>query len=128
MTTLEDDIARVAALRGKTGLAQNYVQEARSIERRGRGASASEIRDLFAIPDGRERADIRVYDHLPPRSRRLLQDVPINASAEKYADLLDRMRDESCLISAVQDCLPAVVHDWVVKHYGLSHPSAAKVI
>lgn len=125
MSELDDEIARIAALRGRPADTANYVTEARAIQRRARQIHSSEIRGLFSMPETGD--DLRVFDRLPRRSQMVLAELPINASSGKYADLLLRIRDEAALIDAVRDQLPGIMRDWLLDHFGRGHPSARKL-
>ncbi len=116
--SLDDDIARVAALRGKP--VANYVEA----ERDRRRIHSSQVRDLFKMAS---KGDMRAYDALPRRSRLILSELPINASAVKYRALLAHMQSETGLVEAVRDCLPGIVRDWVLDHYGRDHPGARRL-
>lgn len=120
MTELAGEIARIAALRGKS--IANYEQ----IDRESRRLTATQVRAIFRVPDN-SRGELRAYDALPERSRMVLSDLPINASAMNYAQLLRQIRDEGALIRAVRDVLPGVLRDWVLDHYGRNHPSTRKL-
>lgn len=124
MGELQDDIARIAALRGRP--AANYVAEAERLDRAGRRIAASEITDLFNVPAD-VRLDFRAFDRLPAKSREALRELPINASAVKYADLLMRMGQEVGLIYAVHAELGDIVKNWVVRHFGATHPRARRL-
>lgn len=128
--TEDDDAdltAAIAAAARRRGVdPANYQVESQALDRASRRIHASEIRNLFKVPND-PRADFRAYDALPARSRVVLSELPINASAAKYADLLVRMRDEAALIEAVRDVLPMVVRDWIVDHYGRGHPRLTRL-
>lgn len=124
MSTLEDDLARIAALRGRP--VENYIAEAKRLDGRQRGVHSSQLVDLFRL-DGDYRREMRAYDRLPPRSRLVLSEAPICPSASKYADLLARSGDEVFLIDALRDCLPGIVRNWALDHFGRDHPSARRL-
>jgi len=119
MTDLADDIARIAALRGRH--VANYEQ----IERDRRKVSHAEIVGLFRVPDAMY-DEMREFDRLPATSRQALSNLPLNASAIRYKALLNRARDERGLIRVIAMVLPEVVHGWVKRHYGTDHPTTRK--
>jgi hypothetical protein len=125
VTTLGQDIARIAALRGSRPV-ENYIAETQEIDLRKRTVSAAEVRSLFRL-DANIGRDLKIYDRLPSRSRMVIAEAPICMSATKYADLLMRMRDEEALIEAVRDQLPGAVRNWVLDHFGPKHPSARRL-
>lgn len=117
--SLEADIARIAAMRGK--LARNYQVRARQVH-------SSEVRGLFRMAESEAGdVDLRAFDALPKASRRALSQLPLQASALKYAELLLRTGDEDCLIDALEDQAPGIIHDWAMRHYGPDHPTARKL-
>ncbi len=120
MSDLADDIARIAALRGRP------VADYERIDREQRRISAAQVRGIFLVPNNRA-GEFRAYDELPERSRMVLSELPVNASAIYYRQLLSQIRDENALIRAVRDVLPGVLRDWVLDHYGRNHPSARKL-
>lgn len=122
--SLEDDIARLAALRGKP--AANYTAEAQRMAREARRVHSSEVVSVFRMMAD-TRSDFRAYDALPRASRLMLRELPVNASAVKYADLLIRMESERSLIDAIRDHLPGVVRHWLLDHYGSSHPGTRRL-
>lgn len=124
MTDLQADITRIAALRGRP--AANYVAEAERIDRQGRRVTAGEIVDLFQVP-GDVRLDFRAFDRLPEKSREALRELPLNASAVKYADMLVRMGQEAGLIYALHAELGDIVKNWVLRHFGATHPRARRL-
>lgn len=118
---LEDDIARVARLRGKSP--ENYQREAVSAEAVARSLGAQRVRSIFfASPNAA--ADIRVYDALPMASRVFLRESPLNISALHYSELLEEVGDQAALIDLLSQVIPLRVQEVVRQKYGASHPQA----
>ena len=119
-----DDIARIAALRGRP--AANYLTGQHALNVQARAISPVEIIDLF-VNAVEPRHDLRVFDALPRGSRELLVELPFCASAAKYADLLARVGDEAALIATVRAYVPTVAREWVRRHYGPAHPTMRRL-
>lgn len=102
MTTLDDDIARIAALRGRTP-----EQAARAIAaaHAPRYPQRSEVdRILVMTPD--TDLDLRAYEALPPKSRAFIRESPRPLNACAWAELLVLTQNEDEIIKAVGYCLP----------------------
>lgn len=95
MTELEDDIARIAALRGKK--AEDYAPAARA-----KLAPHPTHIDLIMTPQPNRRRDIRATDTLPPASREFLRESPLMLNSVVWADALAGGIDEGLLLEAVR--------------------------
>lgn len=85
MPTLEDDIARIARLRG--GDPETALASAADLqEERGR-AWRAQASGVFQL-DGQFAEDLKVFDRLPRASRLFIFNSPVPICARKYADLL----------------------------------------
>lgn len=124
MTELEDDIARVAALRGQTPEQAAAAAEALRLQRRRDALSEQRIGGLFlALAD--QKRDLRVYDRLPPASRAFMrEETAVHVCAIKWREALDLCGDEAALLAAVRAYL-AENMPYHAKHgYGPDHPAA----
>ena len=101
MPTLDDEIARVAALRG-CGVAD--VHAAASERRRYPTRPEVEV-ILRSNPDPAD--DLAHFDILPSRSRAFIRDQQRPLNAHVWAELLQRVGDEDEIIKAVAYCLGA---------------------
>lgn len=119
--TDEDDIARVARLRGRNPL--NYTSERVSVETVAMKLGAESLRGIF-VPPHDPGTEMLFYDALPKPSRMLIADSPVAISAVKFADLLEIAMDQAALISLVRQIIPLRLREIVVRRYGPKHPQA----
>lgn len=119
--SLESDIARIAALRGKP---VNYYTE-RPAERV-RGIPPETIGHLFALSQDWRREQ-RVYDRLPARSREYISEAVLPINAQWWHSLLDQYGAEEEIISLVEAQMPGRRRDWIRKHYGRDHPGLRRL-
>lgn len=122
MADLDDDIARIAALRGRP--VEEVRQTAERIDRERRRVSDSEIRDLFDVPDGRSEVDLDIFDKLPAELRVAIYDCPLMVSASKARVLYERTGHAGCIADGIRDQLPAMLKRYARQHYGKEHPAA----
>lgn len=105
MSQLDDDIARIAALRGRGADAPELIAEQARGERRIAWADV----DLIFKPNPEVYADIAAYDALPERLRLFLREhsvaAPLNAMA--VMRLLQSGKTMDDIIGAVQQRLSA---------------------
>lgn len=118
MAELEDDIARIAALRGKT------VEEVQAADLRHRRVTAAEITNLFDVPIGYIEDDLEALDALPRSLRQAIAACPLIISAQKALILYRRTRDAGCIIAGINDQLPSAVGRQARAKYGPDHPAA----
>lgn len=121
MSALDDDIARIAQLRGVDPA--NYQREAHSVEALARKLGPLRVRSIFFAPRNAA-LDIRIYDELPRASRLFLRDAMVNISALKYSELLEEVGDQSALIDLLSEVIPLRVSEVVRTKYGPDHPQA----
>lgn len=119
MTDLAADIARIAALRGKP--VDTYL----AADLRNRRINETQVRGIFQVPNA-PIAEFRAWERLPAQSRRVLMELPLQTSAQRYSNLLSQIRDERALIEAITDVLPDMVRAWLLRHYGRDHPGAGR--
>jgi len=121
MADLAADIARIAALRGRS--ADHYVQA----ERMRRSVPFKDVLPVF-MEAGRvwPADDMAAFDQLPPASRRAIASLPNVVCATIYRDLLDRIQDERALILALLDVAPHAMRTLALKQYGSEHPQASR--
>lgn len=102
MTALDNDISRIAALRGRTP-----EQAARAIAaaHAPRYPHRHEVDRIFAM-SGATDDDFRAYEALPPKSRAFIRESPRPLNAVAWADLLVLTQNEDEIIKAVTFCLP----------------------
>ncbi len=124
MSDLTSDIARIAALRGKP--VANYNLAAQAYAEARRRVDPAEVFGLFRLPDMPSR-ECAMVDVLPARSRALIKESPLAISSLKYADLLQRVGDETSVVDAVRAYMPQVVAGWIRDHYGRTHPSLRRL-
>lgn len=121
MSSLEDDIARIAALRGRP--APNYQADA---QRQARHLPSGYAARLFSgNPNPRD--DLAFFDRLPQRSRDFIRECwwPLNAGW--WAEILIGGVPEDVICDAVLAQLPDRRHDWIMRHYGPTHPSTRRL-
>lgn len=122
MSELEDDIARVAALRGKS--AEHYISGA---WRARTSITQQEFMLLFTGQPVAE-VDIAAYDVLPERSRHFIIEFPLHINAERWLLLLSSGVTEERLIELVRLNERTLAASWVRSHYGPSHPGATRPV
>lgn len=98
MTELDDDIARIAALRGRK--AEDYAPEAVA-QRRRVVPTARAIAALFH-PTESERNNLDLTDALPEASRLFLRECPLVLNTDIWANALEAGVTEADLIKAAQ--------------------------
>lgn len=119
--TLEDDIARVACLRGRDP--GNYHRKVNSVEEIAQRLGSKRVRSIFfAITD--PTFDIRVYDALPMASRVFIREAPVHISALKYSELLEDAGDQAALIELISQCIPFRIQEVTRHKYCPTHPQA----
>ena len=125
MSDLDDDIARIAALRGKKR--EDYIDPATNSYRSSGGTSvgAHHIALIFT-PGGDVETDLEAYDALPPSARQYVRNCPLPLNAPCYADALVHMDGER-LETLVQAHLPGQMRAWIQRHYGTGHPSVRRL-
>ena len=96
MSTLEDDIARIAALRGRT-----VADVLASAEAHKRKLPIAVI-DTILHPTSDSRADLEFFDALPADSRAFLREHEKMLNAVAWAGALEAGYDEALLIEAVE--------------------------
>lgn len=105
MSSLEDDIARVAALRGRKGDTQALIEEAEHLKRR---VAWADVDMLFQAPESAH-TDMDAYDELPQPLRDCFREAPtlkpMNATAALR--LIQRGVPVDSIIKAVQHRLNA---------------------
>ena len=104
MTTLDEDIARIAALRGKP--VEHYTA-AEARRREARRMINPLTLGRIGTPSSDARLDLAAYDRLPERSRRFIISCAAPINALVWRDLLaDLDGDEDALIDAVRAAIP----------------------
>lgn len=121
MVDLEDDIARIARIRGRDPV--NYQRAALSVHAVARKLGPERVRSIFFAPKN-SIADIRVYDALPLASRVFIREATVHISALKYSELLEIAGDQSALIGLLSQVIPLRVQEVARKNYGETHPQA----
>lgn len=127
MTSLQDEIARIAALRGKPA---NYytAPEAMTPERLSERVPAHVWANLFTMVPSQIPADLQHCDRLPQASRTFVKELPIPLNAAVYRSILTAANgSEDCVISLVQARIPGNVRNWLNKHYR-NHPNVRKYL
>jgi len=119
--TLQDDIARVARLRGRAP--ENYQREAVDVQTLAWRLGPQRVRSIFFAPLD-PTADIQVYDALPMASRAFIREATVHISALKYSELLKEAGDQSALIGLLAHIIPLRVEEVVRAKYGPDHPQA----
>lgn len=94
MSALDDDLARVAALRGKP--AEDYVGKAAPSPR----LTRQTLLLVFQLQPATER-DLAAYDALPPTSRTFIRECPLPINALVWASALE-IFGEAALIDAAR--------------------------
>jgi len=121
VTTLEDDIARIAALRGKP---TNYYTD--PALRPERPLSQQLLDNLFSMPPSPER-DLRFYDQLPDESRRFVSEAPLPINAAVYGALIQNAGGSEERVASVTTArLPGQMKAWLLRHFGRDHPNLRK--
>lgn len=118
---LDDDIARIAALRGKPA---NYYTERQAD--RARSIPPETLTHLFTLSQDWRREQA-VYDHLPARSREYISECILPINAQWWDSLLDHYGAEEEIISLVEAQMPGRRRDWIRKHYGRGHPGLRRL-
>jgi len=122
MNALEDDIARIAALRGQS--ADAYIDANRSAQAVAMQIGPAAVRRSFVLSD-RPRDDYAVFDLLPPLSHQLLRESPVPINSIVYWDLLDQADgNEQALIALFRACIPLQACENARRHFGRTHPDA----
>lgn len=119
--TVDDDIARIARLRGRDPA--NYQRATVSAETVARKLGPQRVRSIFLAPQD-NRLDLLVYDALPLASRVFLREATVHISAIKYSELLEEIADQSALIDLLSQVIPMRVREVVRRNYGPDHPQA----
>lgn len=116
-----DDIARIAALRGRD--ANYYARLQRSAAER---ISDQTVGSIYRMqPDSR--ADLRAFDQLPEHSRAFVRESVMPLNAISYDSVLESCHgDEDTLMSRLTSMSAAHTRTWVLRHYGSDHPSVRK--
>lgn len=122
MAELEDDIARVARLRGLTKrqvdvtivraheLEQLAAERARQYWALERGAA---LDNLWVPMDGTVREQMAAYDRLPPKSRAFLAEIARDISARRYEIALEIFDgDEDRLMETIKERLAPASTSW----------------
>jgi hypothetical protein len=120
-TALDDDIARVARLRGRDP--GNYQCETISIEVVAKKLGPLRVRSIFFAPENAT-MDIQIYDMLPLASRVFIREATVNISALKYSELLEDVGEQSVLIGLLSEVIPLRIQEVVRAKYGPDHPQA----
>lgn len=109
MLDLDDDIARIAKLRGHDPSA--VAAKAAEIDRVDSKLSPGQVKSLFqASPT--MMAEIDAYDALPDASRQFIRDCPLNVSALKFGDALKAVDGREVeLISLAQEAATQRIAD-----------------
>lgn len=123
MSTLDEDIARIAALRGRSADTAGYQADAAYLARRIPKDSVAQI--FKGNPDWR--SDLEWFDHLPAPSRDFIRECVLQLNAGWWGETLRSGVKEDHLIGAVLTELPVRVHEFIMRHYGRDHPSARKL-
>jgi hypothetical protein len=122
--TLEDDVARIAALRGKP--VDGYLDADGRVVNAQVYLSDEQIGTLF-IAMGEPKRDVAGFDDLPPASRAFIRDCPVHVCGVKWGDALRMCRNEQALIRAAQRFVDENLPYDTRHRYGPRHPHAAKV-
>lgn len=124
MTGLEDDIARVARLRGRP---VDQVLDATALlkEQQKRDATApGRIAYMFSIP-GKD--DLGDFDRLPPASKAFIHELLAPPSASLWRIMLaGAHHDEEAVIQAVRAWVAENVPYDTRRAYGPTHPQSVR--
>lgn len=122
--TLDDDIARIARLRGRDPANYQRTPQKRDAEHVAFKLGPERVRSAFALPKD-WMSEQFVYDALPLASRVFIREAPIAISAIKWSELLEANDlDQESLISLFREVIPLRVEDVVRRRYGPTHPQA----
>ena len=120
VTTLEDDIARIAALRGRP--VENYTT-ARTL----RTLSPQLLQIVFSMTAEGVRQDLRAYDRLPEAARRFVSESTNQINAEVFGALVENADgDVERVEDAIAPLQAAKSKAWLLRHYGRDHPNLRK--
>lgn len=122
MAELDDEIARIAALRGKP---VNYYTERAEARREGYELHANTIAAIFS-PHPDPRRDLRAYDRLPAEVRTFVSESTLQLNASAIAGVAQEISPER-LITTIQAHMPGQVRAWVQRHYGRGHPALRRI-
>lgn len=123
MSALEDDIARIARMRGKSP--DSYIRPNGGAPRR--QIAPQNFQFLYGGAGTFRQAceHVEVYDSLPPKSRAYLRESTHHIHALNYEHLLGMVAgDEDELIRQIEQHRPLIYRQMVVQRYGHSHPQA----
>lgn len=100
MSTLEDDIARIAALRGRGAETEALVERQAHVERRIAWAAV----DMLFQPNPDPQADMLAFDELPRALRDCFRAAPVDKpmNARAALDLVATGKSVDAIIAAVQ--------------------------
>jgi len=119
MPTLEEDLERIAALRG---LPTNFFVQAQTEVPVPRDALAL----VFDMPHDARDDDFAAYDRLPEFSRRIISECPLPINCMVYRHLLMAVPNEERVANAVADLFPRRMKHWLLRHYDRDHPNLRK--
>ncbi len=124
MTDLDDDIARVARLRGRSPEEAAEAHRQMVNAQRRAALAPHRIAGLFlSLPDTKR--DLRAYDRLPAASRAFMrEETSVHVCATKWAETLTLCGDEAALIATVRAYLAENLPYHAKHGYGADHPAA----
>lgn len=122
---IDDDIARIAALRGKP--VEHYQAAAAAQRAAAQAISFNDVLGLMTQPENGVARDLRAYESLPAASRAFLREFPFSVSAVKFCDMIERVGDEALVLAAMQRWLPALTQAWVTRWFGVNHPTVRRL-
>lgn len=118
----QDDIARIAALRGRS---LNYYAKLQS-EISAAIPDQTFAHIWFGNPNWQD--DIEAFDRLPRRSRQFISMCPLQLSSAWWESILSmNAGDEESIINRALASLPARVKDFLMRHYGAKHPNLRRM-
>lgn len=121
MTTEADDIARIAALRGRPA---NYYAD---LQRSQADRVSDQTVGRIYVMQPNALADLRAFDHLPEVSRAFIRESVMPLNALNYDHVLEQCHgDEDTLMNRLASMAAAHTRSWVLRHYGSDHPSVRK--
>lgn len=122
MADLDDDIARVAALRGKP---VNYYTERAEERREAFALHENTVAAIFSPHPNPDR-DLKAYDRLSAEVRAFVSESTLQLNACAIASVVDEV-SETRLITTIQAHMPGQVRTWLMRHYGRAHPTLRRI-
>ncbi len=119
MPNLEDDIARIAAMRGRP------VESVLLAERQRRLISCDDVARLFG-PLPESASEFAAMERLSADARSVIREAPETMSACRYHTLVPR-HGEAATLGAIRQFMPQIIAAYAKVNYGSTHPQARAV-